>query len=245
MKNARGFTLIELLVAITVMAIVAVMGWRGLDTIVRSREQLTQAMEQTRGLQLTFAQLQSDLEQIADKTLLREHQNILADNNRLIFIRTVLPENAPSQLQVISYVIREGVLSRSESPLTRDLGQLDSLWQAATGQSTAQATVGLYAGVESMQVRVWEGGGWKSPQNASTSVTNGPQDGGAPACADPDPRACQGKGTPNPGAGGNPPGTVPPPVPVQRAEGPTGLEVTLQIQGQPTPLTKVFLLGAV
>jgi len=244
MKNTRGFTLIELLVAITVMAIVAVMGWRGLDTIVRSREQLTQAMEQTRGLQLTFAQLQSDLEQIADKPLLREHQNIMADSNRLIFIRTVLPENAPSQLQVISYVIRDGVLSRSESSLTRDLGQLDSLWQAAIGQAGAQATVGLYSGVDSMQVRVWEGGGWKQPQNSSTSIAV-PQDGGAPACADPDPRACQGKGTPNPGTGGNPPGTVTPPGPVQRAEGPTGLEVSLQIQGQPTPLTKVFLLGAV
>lgn len=67
MKNARGFTLIELLVAITVLAIVAVLGWRGLDGIVRSREQLTQNMEQTRGTQLTFAQMQSDLEQIADK----------------------------------------------------------------------------------------------------------------------------------------------------------------------------------
>lgn len=39
-KRARitsGFTLIELLVAITVMAIVAVLGWRGLDGIVRAR----------------------------------------------------------------------------------------------------------------------------------------------------------------------------------------------------------------
>ncbi|HEY0587408.1 MAG TPA: prepilin-type N-terminal cleavage/methylation domain-containing protein, partial [Pseudoduganella sp.] len=83
MKNARGFTLIELLVAITVLAIVAVLGWRGLDGIVRSREQLTLNMEQTRGTQLTFAQMQSDLEQIADKPLLRERQNMLAENNRL------------------------------------------------------------------------------------------------------------------------------------------------------------------
>jgi general secretion pathway protein J len=33
----RGFTLIELLVAITILAIVAVLGWRGLDGIVRAR----------------------------------------------------------------------------------------------------------------------------------------------------------------------------------------------------------------
>jgi len=245
MKNARGFTLIELLVAITVLAIVAVMGWRGLDTIVRSREQLTQNMEQTRGIQLTFAQLQSDLEHIADKALLRDHQNILADNARLVFIRTVLSENAASQLQVVSYIIREGVLSRSESPVTRDLVQLDGLWQAAIGQSGAQSTVGLHSGVTAMEVRVWEGGSWKLAQNASTSFSSTP----SVVCADPQPGACDAAGNPpgsgNPPGTGNPPGKAPSPVPVPQADGPTGLEITLQIEGQPAPLTKVFLLGAV
>jgi general secretion pathway protein J len=218
MKSARGFTLVELLVAITVLAIVAVMGWRGLDGIVRSREQLTQNMEQTRGIQLTFAQMQSDLEQIADKPLLRERQNIQADSSRLVFVRTVQSENAPSQLQVISYTVRDGVLSRSESQVTRDLVQLDALWQAALGQSGAQATVGLQAGVNGMEVRVWEAGGWKQPQNVATSSTNPPPLGDE-------------TGTPKP--------------PVPQAEGVTGLEISLQIQGQPAPLTKVFLLGAV
>lgn len=219
MKSARGFTLVELLVAITVLAIVAVMGWRGLDGIVRSREQLTKNMEQTRGIQLTFAQMQSDLEQIADKPLLRERQNILAENARLVFVRTVQSENAPSQLQVISYTVLDGVLSRSESPVTRDLVQLDALWQAALGQSGAQATVGLQAGVNGMEVRVWEAGGWKQPQNVSTSSTTPP------------PPTGEGAGTPKP--------------PVPQSEGITGLEISLQIQGQPAPLTKVFLLGAV
>ena len=60
-----GFTLIELLVAISILAIVAVLGWRGLDGIIRSRESLTAKMEQTRGLQLAFAQLQSDCASLA------------------------------------------------------------------------------------------------------------------------------------------------------------------------------------
>lgn len=241
MKISRGFTLIELLVAITVLAIVAVMGWRGLDTIVRSREQLTQNMEQTRGIQLTFAQLQSDLEHIADKALLREHQNILADNSRLVFIRTVLSENAASQLQVVSYIIREGVLSRSESPVTRDLVQLDTLWQSAIGQSGAQSTVALHAGVSAMEVRVWEAGSWKLPQNSSTSFA-GAQ---AVVCADPQPGACDAQGNPGATPSGNPHGNPPLPGQVPLPEGPTGLEISLQIQGQPAPLTKVFLLGAV
>lgn len=243
MKNARGFTLVELLVAITVLAIVAVMGWRGLDGIVRSREQLTKNMEQMRGIQLTFAQLQSDLEQIADKPLLREHQNIMADNARLVFIRTVLSENAASQLQVVSYIVREGVLSRSESPGTRDLVQLDALWKAAVGQSSTQAAVGLQAGVNSMAVRVWEAGGWKAAQNSSSSFASAKPEG--VACADPQPGACQQQGNPGGNPTGNPPGGAPGPVQVPQQEGPTGLEISLQIEGQPAPLTKVFLLGAV
>ena len=222
MKNARGFTLIELLVAITVLAIVAVLGWRGLDGIVRSREQLTQNMEQTRGTQLTFAQMQSDLEQIADKPLLRERQNLLAEGNRLVFVRTVLVENSPSQLQVVSYTIRDGVLSRSESRGARDLVQLDALWTAALEQSGPQSTVGLQAGVTNMEFRVWEGGGWRQPKNAAT----GPSE---PVCADPDPNKCKDAKA----------------AAANKAEGPTGLEISLQIQGQPAPLVKVFLLGSV
>jgi general secretion pathway protein J len=62
MRRARGFTLIELLVAISILAIVAVLGWRGLDGIVRARIALTEQMEVTRGMQLAFAQMQSDCE---------------------------------------------------------------------------------------------------------------------------------------------------------------------------------------
>lgn len=166
LAHKRGFTLVELLVAITVLAIVAVLGWRGLDGIVRSRVQLTNEMEQTRGMQLAFAQLQSDLEQLAGTPLLHNRQNLVADASRLIFVRTVYPENAASQLQVVTYRIRDGVLSRRESPGTRDLVQLDGLWQAATGDSDPVAGVPMQANIERMGVRLWQGGTWQAPNAA-------------------------------------------------------------------------------
>jgi general secretion pathway protein J len=212
--QARGFTLVELLVAITVLAIVAVLGWRGLDGIVRSREQLTLEMEQTRGIQLAFAQLQSDLEQVADQAdLLNGHQNLVADNTRLVFIRTVLAENAPTQLQVVSYRIRDGVLTRRESPYTRDLLQLDALWQVGLSDTgDVQREVALHKGVNGMAVRIWENGVWRTPDGSASSTA--------------------GSGT-DPNAG-----TAAP-------TGATGLEVSLQIQGMPNALAKVFLLGSV
>jgi general secretion pathway protein J len=216
--QARGFTLVELLVAITVLAIVAVLGWRGLDGIVRSREQLTSEMEQTRGIQLAFAQLQSDLEQVADQAdLLNGHQNLVADNTRLVFIRTVLAENAPTQLQVVSYRIRDGVLTRRESPYTRDLLQLDALWQAGLSDTgDVQREVALHKGVNGMAVRIWENGVWRTPDGSASSTATSAASSGTDANA----------------------GTAAP-------TGATGLEVSLQIQGMPNALAKVFLLGAV
>src|SRR5471032_421874 len=64
-SSRNGFTLVELLVAIGVLAMVAVLGWRGLDSIVRSREVLTSQLEQARGMQLAFAQMQSDCDHLA------------------------------------------------------------------------------------------------------------------------------------------------------------------------------------
>ena len=37
-NNEAGFTLVELVIAIAILALVAVLGWRGLDGIVRARE---------------------------------------------------------------------------------------------------------------------------------------------------------------------------------------------------------------
>src|SRR5450830_1177753 len=77
-KSSSGFTLVEMIIAITILAMVAILGWRGLDGIVRSRIALTTEMEQTRGMQLTFAQLQSDCAQLAPVSLMLTRPTLLA-----------------------------------------------------------------------------------------------------------------------------------------------------------------------
>ena len=44
--SARGFTLIELLVAIAILGLVAVLSWRGLDSMVRTQTQTRERSEQ-------------------------------------------------------------------------------------------------------------------------------------------------------------------------------------------------------
>ncbi|MGZ8290046.1 MAG: PulJ/GspJ family protein [Telluria sp.] len=178
LMRARGFTLIELLVAISILAIVAVLGWRGLDGIVRARVALTDQMETTRGMQLAFAQMQSDCEHMVPSAEVQQRPTLQADNGGMTMVRNVYNENAPSQLQVVSYRIVNGVLVRRESQGTRDLVQLDVLWKAATSNLDTNPPVSLQSGVLAMQVEVWENNAWRAagaqppaPQNPQNPQT--------------------------------------------------------------------------
>lgn len=236
----RGFTLIELLVAISILAIVAVLGWRGLDGIIRSRQALTAQMEQTRGMQLAFAQMQSDCENLAPTALLHGRANLLAETDRLTLVRTVLTENEPSRLQVVSYRVRDGVLLRRESAATRDLVQLDMLWQAARSDADPAPAVALQSGVNGMTMRLWQNGSWR----AAIGVTQ-VQPGAAAVLAAGQQQNTNGQvGTPGQG-GASPPTAITQPSTPLSNNAPTGLEVSLQLPNLATALVKIFLLGAV
>jgi general secretion pathway protein J len=159
-SRRRGFTLIELLVAISILAIVAVLGWRGLDSIVRARVALTAQIEATRGMQLAFAQMQSDVEHMADSVLLQGRPFLQSEANRMTMVRAAYRENEAALLQVVSYRVVDGVLLRRESAGTRDLVQLDALWEVANSNTDSTPPVALQSGINGMIVEVWESGRW-------------------------------------------------------------------------------------
>ena len=162
-RRHAGFTLVELLVAISILAIVAVLGWRGLDGIVRGRIVLTEQMEATRGMQLAFAQMQSDCEHLAGSDVLGRRPFLQWDADRLTLVRKVFVENEPSRLQVVSYRIAGGQLLRRESPGTRDLVQLEQLWESISSDAPAQNSppVALQNGVLGMQIQAWQNNAWR------------------------------------------------------------------------------------
>ncbi len=152
----RGFTLIELLVAITILAIVAVMSWRGLDGIVRARLALNEELAQTRGMQIGFAQMQSDCAQLATPAMTGNLAPVAIAANRLLLIRTAYPDRQPGRLHVVSYRLDNGVLLRQESNGTRDLDELATLWQAALDDRIATPALPLQSGIGAMQLRLWD-----------------------------------------------------------------------------------------
>jgi general secretion pathway protein J len=147
-----GFTLIELLVAITILAIVAVLGWRGLDSIIRTRTALTQEMEYTRGMQIAFAQLESDCANAVNASWFPQHPVLRAEETRLLMVRSVYDENQAVQMQVVTYRLENGVLTRRESPATRNLEELATFWDVALNGTDAFTPVTLMSEIESAQI---------------------------------------------------------------------------------------------
>lgn len=161
-----GLTLIELLVAISMLGVVAMLGWRGLDSIVRSRISLTRDLEQTRGMQLAFAQIQSDCAHLASAEILSGRARLLVGSGRLMLVRTVFSDNQPSRLQVVTYAVRGGMLVRQESAATRDLQELDTMWRTAANDVERHSAVILQSDVTGMTMRLWSNGNWQSSADA-------------------------------------------------------------------------------
>ncbi len=159
-----GFTLLELLIAISILAVIAIMGWRGLDSILRTRSTVTEEIEQLRGLQLTFSQLQSDCEHAANTMQLGARPSLAIEAQRLTMVRIVYAENQPSRYQVVAYRVKDGLLTRREAPATREFQELDTQWNTMIDDKDTNQAIPLQTGVNSMTPQVWynDNPGWRN-----------------------------------------------------------------------------------
>ena len=68
----------------------------------------------------------------------------------------------PTRLQVVTYRLANGVLTRQESIATRNLKELDTLWLTAANDNDPTQTVALQSGVNAITLRLWDGSGWQA-----------------------------------------------------------------------------------
>lgn len=59
-RRDAGFTLLELIVAASILALIAVFSWRGLDALLREREAIASSQESIDAMQRAFARIERD-----------------------------------------------------------------------------------------------------------------------------------------------------------------------------------------
>jgi len=155
-NSAKGFTLIEVLVAITLMAVMAVMGWRGLDSITRSREQLDRSLASTRGLQAAFSQMQLDASQVLLPVQLGERPTLWSDGSSLSMLRRVSDSEQATRMLRVTYRVENGELLRETEPTENTIAQ---------ASKQTRRVVRLVPGIETLTIRLWmnDGRGWRPP----------------------------------------------------------------------------------
>lgn len=130
-SGSLGFTLIELLVAIALMALMAVLSWRGLDGISRTQAQLQQRADEVLTLQATLAQWAADMDAMASQP----GQPGLDWDGRVLRILRRSSAGAAEGLHVVAWARRSeaglGQWLRWQSPVFQDREVLDLAWQKA------------------------------------------------------------------------------------------------------------------
>jgi general secretion pathway protein J len=66
-QAGQGFTLIEVLIAMAIFAILSVLAYGGLNSVMASKEQTEQSLIRLKQLQLTMSKLQRDIEQTVNR----------------------------------------------------------------------------------------------------------------------------------------------------------------------------------
>lgn len=127
---ARGFTLLEVVVAVALMAVLATLSWRGLDSVLRTRERLTVASDDMRALTAVFAQLEEDLRSswsarafgFADRLPLNFSRATVDSPPGLDLLRESGGRDEALRMQAVSYRLREGRLERGFAPWQTNFG---------------------------------------------------------------------------------------------------------------------------
>lgn len=170
--HTRGFTLIELLVAISLMALMAVLSWRGLDGISRSQSQLQQRSDDVQALQSTLGQWGADLDALAEQP----NTPSLDWDGRAMRILRRSSTGAGAGLVVVAWARRTmdgaGQWLRWQSPELHTRGELDLAWQKAQlwaqtpSEDDRQREVRTVA-LDAWQIFFYRGNAWTNPLSSA------------------------------------------------------------------------------
>jgi general secretion pathway protein J len=155
----QGFTLVEVLVALTIMAVLAGLAWRGIDGMVRARDGSQQALERAARLNTILAQWQQDFAALHDSGVVPP---LSFDGQTLRLTRT-----AGDGLSLVAWSLRSGVWQRWVSAPATRVQPLQEAWlrsQQLLGNEPGQ--VRLLDNVGEWQLYFYRGNAWSNAQSS-------------------------------------------------------------------------------
>ncbi|BAN24568.1 PulJ/GspJ family protein [Caballeronia insecticola] len=212
--GTRGFTLLEMLIAIAILAVIAVLSWRGLDSVIRARATITNAMEDERVIAQLFDQMRIDARQAATDDEAGQPA-VQIGNGSLQIVRGLFAPGTPPRLQVVRYRLSDGRIVRYASPPLANVGEVRRAL-SSSDTTGGWSAIPLMGGVGSLATRVYiPEKGWTTRMSDVLSQINQndnnlkvPQLGNAP---------------------------------LSRAV--TGVQVAVGARNLQVPITRVFLVG--
>jgi general secretion pathway protein J len=189
MQKQRGFTLIELLIAITLMAVLAGLSWRGLDSLMRSRDITQEQVEKTAVLQTVMAQWQADLNAVQPVPSISD-AGVMWDGRTLRMTRRATAwraDGADAGLWVVAWTLRGNQWLRWQSAPLQTRAALQQAWANAErwGQNASAEDAAFETALiplDAWQLTYFRGNAWTNPLSSAggTPQTNTPNQGALP-----------------------------------------------------------------
>lgn len=182
-RHARGFTLVELLVALFALALMAGLSWRGLDGMMRAREQTEARTDAVLTLQAGLTQWEDDLDAITEFAPTPP----LEWNGRVLRLTRTGRLSPSDGARVVGWALRDGQWRRWESPPITTRGDLEAAWVQADLWAGNPSDAMRQREVAVTPLAQWEifffrENAWTNPQSSATTTTTAPG-GAAPAAA--------------------------------------------------------------
>lgn len=173
MKASKGFTLIEVLVASAILALMALISWRGIDGMFRTQTALQTRSDATHTLQIGLAQWRTDL----DNMVVLQGTPALDWDGRVLRITRQHSQDPQSGVQVVAWTLGKGQWTRWQSePLTLSDGW-DEAWKQAQiwAESAGNLSANTSHEVLIHPLRTWQiyyhrDGAWSNPLSSAVTA---------------------------------------------------------------------------